>query len=105
MVFSTVYGCGNDQAFASKEAINYWQDVDLYVGGTEHAVGHLMYSRCWHKFLYDLGYVPTIEPFKKLINQGMITAYGYYVENLKFQDDQSLIGNIKDIENQNVSFM
>ncbi|MBK8887045.1 MAG: leucine--tRNA ligase [Saprospiraceae bacterium] len=93
----------NDQAFASKEAINYWQDVDLYVGGTEHAVGHLMYSRCWHKFLYDLGYVPTIEPFKKLINQGMITAYGYYVENLKFQDDQSLIGNIKDIENQNVN--
>jgi len=93
----------NDQAFASKEAINYWQDVDLYVGGTEHAVGHLMYSRCWHKFLYDLGFVPTIEPFKKLINQGMITAYGYYVENLKFQDDQSLIGNIKDIENQNVN--
>ena len=62
----------NDHAFASKEAIDYWQDVDLYVGGTEHAVGHLMYSRCWHKFLYDLGYVPTIEPFKKLINQGMI---------------------------------
>lgn len=62
----------NDKAFASKEAIDYWQDVDLYVGGTEHAVGHLMYSRCWHKFLYDLGYVPTIEPFKRLVNQGMI---------------------------------
>jgi leucyl-tRNA synthetase len=44
----------NDQVFASKEAIDYWQDVDLYVGGTEHAVGHLMYSRCCHKFLYDL---------------------------------------------------
>ncbi|MBP6448467.1 MAG: leucine--tRNA ligase [Saprospiraceae bacterium] len=88
----------NDHAFASKEAIDYWQDVDLYVGGTEHAVGHLMYSRTWHKFLYDLGYVPTTEPFKRLINQGMITAYGYYAENLKFgDDDQVYIGNQKDL--------
>lgn len=62
----------NASAFASKEALNYWQDVDLYIGGTEHAVGHLLYSRFWHKFLYDLGYVPTVEPFKKLVNQGMI---------------------------------
>lgn len=62
----------NEEAFASKESINYWQDVDLYVGGSEHAVAHLMYARFWHKFLYDLGYVPTTEPFKKLINQGMI---------------------------------
>ena len=52
--------------------MNYWQDVDLYVGGTEHAVGHLMYSRFWHKFLYDKGLVPTKEPYKKLLNQGMI---------------------------------
>jgi len=62
----------NPNEFASQEAINYWQDVDLYVGGTEHAVGHLMYSRFWHKFLHDKGLVPTVEPFKKLINQGMI---------------------------------
>ncbi|MBP7184059.1 MAG: leucine--tRNA ligase [Saprospiraceae bacterium] len=62
----------NDQQFASPEALNYWQNVDLYIGGTEHAVGHLMYSRFWHKVLFDLGYVPTDEPFKKLINQGMI---------------------------------
>lgn len=62
----------NDQAFASKEALAYWQDVDLYIGGTEHAVGHLMYARFWHKFLFDLELVPTNEPFKKLINQGMI---------------------------------
>ena len=62
----------NEEAFASKEALAYWQDVDLYVGGTEHAVGHLMYSRFWHKFLFDQGLVPTDEPFKKLINQGMI---------------------------------
>ena len=62
----------NEQAFASEQALNYWREVDLYVGGTEHATGHLMYSRFWHKFLHDLGYVPTKEPFKKLINQGMI---------------------------------
>lgn len=62
----------NAEAFASKKALDYWQDVDLYIGGTEHAVGHLLYSRFWHKFLYDLGFVPTVEPFKKLVNQGMI---------------------------------
>jgi len=62
----------NQEAFASQEALNYWKDVDLYVGGTEHAVGHLLYARFWHKFLYDKGLVPTAEPFRKLINQGMI---------------------------------
>ncbi len=62
----------NGTEFCSKEALNYWQDVDFYIGGTEHAVGHLLYSRFWHKFLFDLGFVPTIEPFKKLVNQGMI---------------------------------
>ncbi|HMS67961.1 MAG TPA: leucine--tRNA ligase, partial [Saprospiraceae bacterium] len=62
----------NDQAFASPEALNYWQEVDFYIGGAEHAVGHLMYSRFWHKFLFDLNLVPTEEPFKKLVNQGMI---------------------------------
>lgn len=87
----------NTTAFASSKALQYWQDVDVYVGGTEHAVGHLMYSRFWHKFLYDLAYVPTIEPFKKLINQGMITAYGYYAENIKFNNGTSLIGNAKDL--------
>ncbi len=63
---------GNDEAFAGQEALKYWRDVDLYIGGTEHAVGHLLYSRFWHKFLYDKGLVPTVEPFRKLINQGMI---------------------------------
>jgi len=62
----------NQDAFASTQALAYWQDVDLYIGGAEHAVGHLLYSRTWHKFLYDLGLVPVAEPFKKLINQGMI---------------------------------
>ena len=62
----------NPDAFASQQSVNYWREVDLYVGGTEHAVGHLMYSRFWHKFLYDLGKVPTKEPYRRLINQGMI---------------------------------
>ena len=62
----------NEEVFASKEALEYWQDVDFYIGGTEHAVGHLMYSRFWHKFLFDLNLVPTNEPFKRLVNQGMI---------------------------------
>lgn len=62
----------NEHVFASEEKLNYWKEVDLYIGGTEHAVGHLMYSRFWHKFLFDLGYVHTQEPFKKLVNQGMI---------------------------------
>lgn len=62
----------NDKEFASKEALDYWSPVDLYVGGAEHAVLHLLYARFWHKVLYDLGLVPTKEPFMKLVNQGMI---------------------------------
>ncbi|NNF36418.1 MAG: leucine--tRNA ligase [Saprospiraceae bacterium] len=69
----------NNEAFAGAEAIEYWRDVDLYIGGTEHAVGHLMYSRFWHKFLYDKGRVPTVEPFKKLVNQGMIQGVIEYI--------------------------
>ena len=63
---------GNDEFIADEAALEYWRDVDLYVGGTEHAVSHLLYARFWQKFLYDLGRVPTAEPFKKLVNQGMI---------------------------------
>ena len=62
----------NSKEFASKEALDYWSPVDLYVGGAEHAVLHLLYARFWHKVLYDLGLVPTKEPFMKLVNQGMI---------------------------------
>ncbi len=75
----------NETAFASEEALHYWKDVDLYVGGTEHAVGHLMYSRFWHKFLFDLGKLPTDEPFKKLINQGMIQGV---IANLYLQKEK-----------------
>ncbi len=73
----------NENEFASKEALAYWESVDLYIGGSEHATGHLLYSRFWNKFLKDKGFAPTEEPFKKLINQGMIlgtTAYVYRLE-------------------------
>jgi leucyl-tRNA synthetase len=81
----------NDKEFASQDAVNYWKDVDFYIGGAEHAVGHLMYSRFWHKFLYDKGLVPTSEPFKKLVNQGMIqgvieSIYLKKSENAEFQE-------------------
>jgi len=69
----------NDSALVSREADEYWRDVDLYIGGTEHATGHLIYSRFWNKFLYDLGYVCEPEPFKKLINQGMIQGRSNFV--------------------------
>lgn len=76
----------NTGEFASKEAIAYWQDVDLYIGGTEHATGHLLYSRFWNKFLKDRGYVPEEEPFKKLINQGMIQGRSSFVYRVKGGD-------------------
>ncbi len=67
----------NTEALASKEAIDYWMPVDLYVGGAEHAVLHLLYARFWHKVLYDLGIVSDKEPFRRLVNQGMITSFAY----------------------------
>jgi leucyl-tRNA synthetase len=73
----------NSGEFASKEAINYWKSVDLYIGGSEHATGHLLYSRFWNKFLKDLGYVPEEEFAKKLINQGMIQGRSNFVYRLK----------------------
>jgi leucyl-tRNA synthetase len=72
----------NDKEFASKEAIEYWKDVDLYIGGSEHATGHLLYSRFWNKFLKDIGKVVEEEPFKKLINQGHIQGRSNLVYRL-----------------------
>ena len=69
----------NDRALVGAEADRYWRNVDLYVGGTEHATGHLIYSRFWNKFLYDLGYVCEDEPFRKLVNQGMIQGRSNFV--------------------------
>ncbi len=73
----------NNDALVSKEANEYWQDVDLYIGGTEHATGHLIYSRFWNKFLFDIGWVCKDEPFKKLINQGMIQGRSNFVYRVK----------------------
>ncbi|MFY7740107.1 MAG: leucine--tRNA ligase [Flavobacterium sp.] len=69
----------NENEFASADALKYWENVDLYIGGSEHATGHLLYSRFWNKFLKDKGYAPTEEPFKKLINQGMILGESAFV--------------------------
>lgn len=76
----------NENEFASKEAIGYWKDVDLYIGGTEHATGHLLYSRFWNKFMKDRGFVQEEEPFKKLINQGMIQGRSNFVYRVKGED-------------------
>ncbi|PXX96926.1 leucine--tRNA ligase [Marinifilum breve] len=73
----------NNDALVSKEANEYWQDVDLYIGGTEHATGHLIYSRFWNKFLFDINEVCKDEPFKKLINQGMIQGRSNFVYRVK----------------------
>ncbi len=73
----------NDAALVSKEADDYWQNVDLYIGGSEHATGHLMYSRFWNKFLFDLGISCKDEPFQKLINQGMIQGRSNFVYRIK----------------------
>ena len=73
----------NDEALVDKQVNEYWRQVDLYVGGSEHATGHLIYSRFWNKFLYDYGYVCEAEPFKKLINQGMIQGRSNFVYRIK----------------------
>ena len=88
----------NNEEMFSKESINYWQDVDLYIGGSEHATGHLLYSRVWQKFMFDRGFVPTDEYAKKLINQGMITgtsAFVYRIEGENKFVSKGLIGDLK----------
>ncbi|MDO6802420.1 class I tRNA ligase family protein [Wenyingzhuangia sp. 1_MG-2023] len=96
--FNRYMDANNPNEFASKEALEYWKEVDLYLGGSEHATGHLLYARFWQKFLFDLNYVPVEEFAKKLINQGMITgtsalACGFWVEfaNLNKSSSRDLI--------------
>ena len=78
----------NDKEFADKKALEYWQNVDLYIGGSEHATGHLLYSRFWNKFLKDRGYIKENEPFKKLINQGMILGMSAYIYEAVFENKE-----------------
>ncbi|MDG2433378.1 leucine--tRNA ligase [Flavobacterium sp.] len=89
----------NENEFASQEALAYWESVDLYIGGNEHATGHLLYSRFWNKFLKDKGFAPTEEPFKKLINQGMILGTSAFVYRL--EGTNTFVSKNK-IEGQNV---
>jgi len=90
----------NAEEFANEEALKYWENVDLYIGGSEHATGHLLYSRFWNKFLKDRGYAPTEEPFKKLINQGMILGMSAFVYRVNERTDVYLSkGIIQDFYN------
>ncbi|WP_298365366.1 leucine--tRNA ligase [uncultured Lutibacter sp.] len=96
--FNRYMDANNSDAIFSEEAINYWQDVDLYIGGSEHATGHLLYSRFWQKFMFDRGLVPNDEFAKKLINQGMITgtsAFVYRVEGENKFVSKGLKGDYK----------
>ena len=77
----------NNETFADRKATDYWNQVDVYIGGTEHAVGHLLYSRLWTKVLYDLGYISFQEPFKKLVNQGMIQGSSRFVYRINFSGE------------------
>lgn len=88
----------NNDALVSEEVNEYWQDVDLYIGGTEHATGHLIYSRFWNKFLYDIGKVCKDEPFKKLINQGMIQGRSNFVYRIKNTNKYVSYGLRKDYD-------
>ncbi len=81
----------NANEFASKDAINYWQNIDLYIGGAEHSTGHLLYFRFWTKFLFDLGLVPFVEPAKKLVNQGMIQGVSWFA--YRFIKTQTIISS------------
>ncbi|GEC78579.1 leucine--tRNA ligase [Flavobacterium aquatile] len=92
----------NSTEFASADALKYWENVDLYIGGSEHATGHLLYSRFWNKFLKDKGFAPTEEPFKKLINQGMILGMSAFVYRVlwKIEDkDGNNVENLKGLPN------
>ncbi|HEV3251471.1 MAG TPA: class I tRNA ligase family protein, partial [Puia sp.] len=85
----------NDQEFCSRSASDYWGQVDLYIGGTEHAVGHLLYSRMWTKALHDLGYISHDEPFKKLVNQGMIQGSSRLVYRVDFHGGETMDEKIR----------
>ena len=92
----------NNERYFSPAAVNYWQNVDLYVGGSEHATGHMMYARFWNKFLYDIGYAVADEPFGKLINQGMIQGRSNFVYRSKSESDLFISKNIEGREERTV---
>ena len=92
----------NSEEFASQKALNYWEQVDLYIGGSEHATGHLLYARFWQKFLYDRGYLPVDEFAKKLINQGMILGTSAFAARIEGTNSFISLDQIKD---ENIEFI
>jgi leucyl-tRNA synthetase len=92
----------NENEFASADALKYWENVDLYIGGSEHATGHLLYSRFWNKFLKDRGYAPTEEPFKKLINQGMILGESAFITRIGFVISRKALDPLSEKELQDL---
>jgi leucyl-tRNA synthetase len=92
----------NQHAFASKEAVEYWKNVDLYLGGSEHATGHLLYVRFWTKFLYDRGFIPVNEPAQKLINQGMIQGRSNKISRLEYGYHGAPLGDQSSVLRRNI---
>jgi leucyl-tRNA synthetase len=90
----------NSNEFASEESLNYWKEVDVYIGGSEHATGHLLYSRFWQYFLYDLGLVPVKDYAKKLINQGMILGNSAFIKREVGSDNYYSAEINKDVKTQ-----
>lgn len=97
--FNRYMDAHNDEAIYSQDAIDYWEDVDLYIGGSEHATGHLLYSRFWQKFLFDIGVAPKDEFAKKLINQGMITGTSAFIYRTNIDNKITFVskGRIKEL--------
>ena len=98
----------NEGEFVSKEAVNYWKEIDLYIGGSEHATGHLLYARFWQKFLFDKGHLPVDEFAKKLINQGMILGtsafvYRYEYGTLEKGDKKKVVFVSKNLIEQSIA--
>jgi len=93
----------NDEMLVAKEKVNYWNNVDLYIGGAEHATGHLLYARFWSMFLYDIGYIPFEEPFKKMINQGMILGRSSFVYRDKKSGKYVSFGKRKEFETSRIN--
>ena len=95
----------NEKEFCDRRLSDYWNQVDLYIGGTEHAVGHLLYSRLWTKCLFDLGYISFDEPYKRLVNQGMIQASSRFVYRLSVHYETKNQGEGSDIHKMPMIFI
>lgn len=103
--FNRYMDSNNEGEFVSKEAVDYWKQIDLYIGGSEHATGHLLYARFWQKFLFDKGLLPVDEFAKKLINQGMILGTSAFVYRLEYEPSSKILDNFDNQISEGNSFM